>query len=166
MDSLVPFIIQSSVGSFAVMDQREITAVKGVVDCEFLHPTLCKNSVKKRVCLDKQCKYPHLRGTARKPKPKDNPKKSAKTSAKQISTKSGPKNSKGDNGFLELKTLVQNMTLQFQQELAAMKSWMGYQQNFPLLTNNRLVTQAIPSNNGLGITQPAAPPGFTPRPYC
>ena len=34
--------------------------------CKYFHPILCKNSVKSRKCLDKNCSYTHLRGTARR----------------------------------------------------------------------------------------------------
>ena len=34
-------------------------------DCRYLHPTLCKNSVVMKMCLNKKCTYAHLRYTKR-----------------------------------------------------------------------------------------------------
>ena len=35
-------------------------------DCKFFHPKLCKDSVSRRCCLNKNCTFHHLKGTARK----------------------------------------------------------------------------------------------------
>ncbi|KAL5263425.1 hypothetical protein ACHWQZ_G008708 [Mnemiopsis leidyi] len=35
-------------------------------ECNFFHPKLCKDSVTRRCCLNKNCTYHHLKGTARK----------------------------------------------------------------------------------------------------
>ena len=36
------------------------------INCKFLHPILCKNSVKLKTCLKHDCKFTHLKGTKRK----------------------------------------------------------------------------------------------------
>ena len=35
-------------------------------DCNFFHPKLCRNSVTTRTCLNEECTFHHLKGTARK----------------------------------------------------------------------------------------------------
>ena len=39
---------------------------KKMKDCTFYHPKLCRDSVSQRCCLNKECGYVHLKGTARK----------------------------------------------------------------------------------------------------
>ena len=34
-------------------------------ECKYYHPILCRHSVKRHVCLDKNCKFTHLKGTKR-----------------------------------------------------------------------------------------------------
>ena len=35
-------------------------------NCEFFHPRMCKDSVRKRLCLNQECTFMHIRGTKRK----------------------------------------------------------------------------------------------------
>ena len=45
-------------------DNKRLGCSKGN-DCKYLHPKLCNNSVLKRVCLNEDCQYTHLKHTRR-----------------------------------------------------------------------------------------------------
>ena len=44
---------------------NKIGCTKGKNNCDFFHPTLCKNSIKTRTCFVENCKKTHLKGTIR-----------------------------------------------------------------------------------------------------
>ena len=90
--------------------------------CEYYHPKLCMNSVRKRVCTKKDCKLVHLINTSRKPKPKE---KAAKPNANSTQTGSTENNS---HDFLELKSLIENMRTNFQNEISSIKMGLMNQQ--------------------------------------
>ena len=115
-------------------------------DCEYLHPILCKYSVKKKECFNKDCTYPHLVGTSRKPvdrsAERDAPRKSAlkprartfsersdtsikstKSDAKVEFTRNRKKSSsKSEDNFLELKGLIEAMNQKFMEEIQLIKA--------------------------------------------
>lgn len=49
-------------------DNARLGCTKGN-DCKYFHPKLCRDSVKKRVCLRKDCTFLHLKNTRRNPSP-------------------------------------------------------------------------------------------------
>ena len=52
--------------------------------CEFYHPILCKFSVQKRCCTNKECTYVHLKGTRRDTDPPDNASKSQNNQVRKL----------------------------------------------------------------------------------
>ena len=126
----VPTVIQINVGN----TQASVPRVKMGAEmdsCKYFHPILCKFSVQKRLCTHDKCTFTHLKGTKRSEQ-QMNKHQSARipvnTDGKQDHVRS---NSSGDensatNHFLELKTLVQSMNTNFQQELASIKASMNY----------------------------------------
>ena len=120
------------------------------IECKFDHPTLCRNSVKKRLCTNQQCTYVHLAGTARKEgmskkkimqsrgKHNDGNKRSRnQKSAKKTdqSTKS-----QGDS-FLELKSLVEKIHTSFQAEISMLKASLSLQR-MPMYTTPTWMNQS------------------------
>ena len=111
------------------------------VNCEFDHPTLCRNSIKKRLCTNQQCTFVHLAGTARKEgmtkkkimsiHGKDN--EGNKGSQNRNSTMSGvfPKQSQSDFSFLELASLIKSIQANLQTEMSMLKASL-IQQRIPL----------------------------------
>ena len=135
--------------------------------CKFYHPTLCKYSLKKRLCTNDKCKFVHLTGTARKaPSTKTGP--VSKTTYKRSSRRGRDNpnlNTRDDNAtdsasFLELKALVQKLTTSFEQELASVKALIGYPRSFPPLpAQPGLMPIPYPVQNQL--FKPAHPGGTT-----
>ena len=102
-------------------------------DCKFFHPTLCKFSVKSRLCTNKSCKFTHLRGTAREaPKKGETQKANSRGSQKQ---KRSSKENAGNfgsstqqvNPFLEVMKAMEEMRSSFNYELTAIRSLIGIQ---------------------------------------
>ena len=119
--------------------------------CKFYHPTLCKYSLKKRLCTNDKCKFVHLTGTARKaPSTKTGPvskttyKRSSRRGRDNLNHNTRDDNATNSVSFLELKALVQSMNTSFKKELASMKAMIEYPLSYPQLP---------------------APPGFLPMPY-
>ena len=50
-------------------------------NCEFLHPVLCKYSLRNRRCTNKECTFVHLRGTKRWPESEDKVKQTVPSNA-------------------------------------------------------------------------------------
>ena len=138
--------------------------------CKFYHPVLCKYSVKKRLCTNEQCTYTHLKGTARKlPVKKQHPERRPANKSHREQKKSS-KVSNDDqnnaNSFLELKTLVEKMSHQFQQEIASMKMLISYPQLFPSLPISNPSWNQTVFQNKQKPSLPTAPPGFIPQLSC
>ena len=96
-------------------NQRNMGCTKGE-SCNFLHPVLCKHSVKKKVCTNEECKFIHLKGTRRKRDDSSRPEPSK-----------GPNPEKKlDNPatehFLQLQRLVETMQANFMNEIASIRS--------------------------------------------
>ena len=106
------------------------------VDCDFDHPTLCRYSVKKRLCTNLQCTYVHLAGTAREEgtnktktssqQGKDNDGKRGKKNQSNTKRTDSSSKSQGDS-FLELKSLVKSIQASFQAEISKLKASMNQQ---------------------------------------
>ena len=106
------------------------------VDCDFDHPTLCRYSVKKRLCTNLQCTYVHLAGTAREEgtnktktssqQGKDNDGKRGKKNQSNTKHTDSASKSQGDS-FLELKSLVKSIQASFQAEISKLKASMNQQ---------------------------------------
>jgi hypothetical protein len=108
--------------------------------CEYYHPVLCKFSMRKKVCTNKDCTYVHLKGTKRT-------EQSAKSQTKNENSKV-PSPDRGYNmnqtpvknnsmlvkdldatyHFLELKRLVETVQSNFRQEIAEIRSSLSYHQ--------------------------------------
>ena len=76
--------------------------------CEYHHPLLCKFSVKKRQCLNKDCKFVHLKGTKRREKPSEGSNQQTGKNGRKEPDKVVDESMKFTN-FLELKKLVESM---------------------------------------------------------
>ena len=100
-------------------NQKKLGCSKGS-DCKFLHPVLCKFSVKKKLCTNSDCTFIHLKGTRRKEgqQPLVSRSKSAppKTQPKPRESESG------SDDFLELKRLVDTMHASFLRDIAEIRS--------------------------------------------
>ena len=134
-------------------------------ECNFDHPTLCRNSVKKRLCTNQQCTYVHLAGTARKegiskkktmhPHGKENngnKRSRYQTSARRTDQSTKPQ---GDS-FLELKSLVESIHTSFQAEISMLKASL-IQQRIPMYTTPPWMNQSqFPL---LSQPTPLIPPG-------
>ncbi|KAL5272233.1 hypothetical protein ACHWQZ_G000447 [Mnemiopsis leidyi] len=94
----------------------------------FLHPILCKFSVKKKMCTNAECTYIHLKGTRRKEGENYQSQKKAGDRPGTVKNKArtDPPNSTGStndsNHFLELKRLVDTMQTSFLREIAEIRS--------------------------------------------
>ena len=146
-------------------------------NCNLYHPVLCKYSVKKRLCTNEQCTYTHLRGTARKLPVKQPTKHSSKRASgeqqkKSIKVKRSNENNPNSfldaNSFLELKTLMESMSLKFQQEIATMKLIISYPQLLPTLPMSNSPWNQAPWNNASlqNPKLPTVPLGFTHQLSC
>ena len=97
-------------------------------ECKFLHPILCKFSVKKKMCTNAECTYIHLKGTRRKEGENYQSQKKAGDRPGTVKNKArtDPPNSTGStndsNHFLELKRLVDTMQTSFLREIAEIRS--------------------------------------------
>ena len=123
--------IQNVVLNTAVM---EIS--KEESSCEYFHPSLCKFSVQKRICTNKDCTFVHLKGTSRNESNPDQTRKHSRENDHTLANKTSrtthvAKNGQGISGencssipdhFLELKGLVQSMQANFFQEISAIKA--------------------------------------------
>ena len=100
-------------------NQKKLGCSKGS-DCKFLHPVLCKFSVKKKLCTNSDCTFIHLKGTRRKEgqQPLVNRSKSAPPKAQPKPRES----ESGSDDFLELKRLVDTMHASFLREIAEIRS--------------------------------------------
>ena len=143
------------------------------VECEFYHPTICRYSVKKRLCTNKKCTYVHLAGTARKEDTNQN--KFTPPQAKRnggTTTKPSNPNKKDDDQekqsqldpFLELKGLIQLIQEKFQEEISLLKASL-FQQRIPaystppwvVQTQYPLLTQPQTKSHPLGrVTLPSS----------
>lgn len=85
-------------------------------NCKFLHPILCKNSVKNKLCTSQECKFVHLKGTKRKV-----PDPPSQEGIAEITTTKELVNTASDN-FLRLTRLVETMHANFSNEIASIRS--------------------------------------------
>ena len=115
------------------------------VKCTQFHPVLCRYSVTKRLCTNKDCQYTHLKGTKRHTKIKDSddidndkqPAPKKQVTQRQVpttnTTQHGNKNSRDkdkeadkevdkSDSFLELMGLIQEMKQQFTKEIMELKA--------------------------------------------
>ena len=104
--------------------------------CEYFHPSLCKFSVQKRICTNKDCTFVHLKGTRRNESNPDQTRKYSRENDHTLANKKSrtiqvAKNGQGlsekecssiPDHFLELKGLVQSMQANFFQEISAIKA--------------------------------------------
>ena len=93
--------------------------------CDYFHPSLCKFSLQKRICTNKEFKYVHLKGTKRDEQSSSSSKENDRTSAVKVPPiiKNGKEEDSSEpDHFLELKRLVQSMQANFQQEISSIKA--------------------------------------------
>ena len=104
--------------------------------CEYFNPSLCKFSVQKRICNNKDCTFVHLKGTRRKESNPDQTRKNSRENDHTLANKksrtiqvakygrgiSAEQCSSIPDHFLELKGLVQSMQANFFQEISAIKA--------------------------------------------
>ena len=100
--------------------QRKFGCTKGS-ECEYLHPVLCKFSVKKKVCTNQDCTFIHLKGTRRKESDASRDTKATKTKRATGKNESEPAKTQPDR-FLELKRVVESMQNSFMQEISVLRS--------------------------------------------
>lgn len=113
-------------------------------DCRYYHPILCRGSVTKQLCTNKDCTFVHMSGTARRGNPKHssnregpanrdgmttpsrrNRERSRSSNSVTFETPAGastPKSPKKPDAFLELKGMIQQMHGQFQKEIASLRA--------------------------------------------
>ena len=110
------------------------------MDCTYYHPVLCKYSVQKRVCTNKECTFVHLKGTKRQLTQISQGEAATRSTSEQgrvrtFSQRSHVTNAYDDkkssnpkvnsDHFLELKNIVQlmnNNLVQQQQEISSLRS--------------------------------------------
>ena len=107
--------------------------------CQYFHPSICRSSLENRVCLNKECSHPHLKGTRRVERRDDNDsnKKDERSKKKgphhRGTHRDGPSKtvevpvkrvpaSENDH-FLELKDMVMKMNSRFDEEIAAIREF-------------------------------------------
>ena len=108
-------------------------------DCQYFHPKLCSSSLKDKTCFNRECSFPHLKGTQRYP---DKQRKRADSQQRSISEERRSRNADktdksaekaipptSENHFLELKKMVIQMTTKIQ----AMESRIDRYQMLPNL---------------------------------
>ena len=96
-------------------------------NCKYFHATLCKFSVKSKICTNSECTFVHLKGTKRKSdsseiKPSSSSNKNFIKSAKHPQQSKQQGENEGSETFLELKRLVESMQSNFQKELVFLKN--------------------------------------------
>lgn len=98
-------------------------------NCEYFHPVLCKFSVQKRLCENKDCTYMHLKGTKRSKTTQNAESRQRRdTENRQSDPPKNPPSSSTGNHFLELKNMVEMMQANFLQEIASIKANLQVQQ--------------------------------------
>ena len=100
--------------------QRKFGCNKGS-ECKYLHPVLCKFSVKSKLCTNRDCTFIHLKGTRRKESDATRDIKAKKTKPATRKNESEPTNAPPDR-FLELKRVVDSMQSSFMQEMSVLRS--------------------------------------------
>lgn len=124
---------------------------KSGANCEYFHPIICKHSLSRRVCTNKDCTFVHLKGTKRtEPTQTNLPDSSNPRKKPDRSVKGGSDSS--EKHFLELKRLVSEMTSNFNQEISNIKaSLLHVQMNAP--KNAHFQPHPLPLMNQLQSTQ-------------
>ena len=138
-------------------------------NCTYYHPVLCKFSVQKRLCTNKDCTFIHLKGTKRK-EPAVNSSNETKSQVKSsVKVKSRPQNTSAettstDNHFLELKRIVETMQSNFQQEIACIKANLHVKPQFPFYSPSNIMMNAPPTYPYHPTAQ--KPMTFIPQSLC
>ena len=94
---------------------------KSGANCAYYHPTLCKHSLNRRVCTNKECTFVHLKGTKRVEPSTDNVSSNVLSNVKPSKMTTSVQNPSEDH-FLELKRLVSEMQSNFSQEISSIKA--------------------------------------------
>lgn len=99
-------------------------------NCKFLHPVLCKFSVKKKLCIKSDCTYIHLKGTRRKEGEPENHNRHTKKKPNEMDKSESSDLATLKNHFLEMNRLVEvvdKMQTNFQQQITEIRSSLLHQ---------------------------------------
>ena len=127
---------------------------KNGASCPFLHPVLCKFSVKKRHCTNRECKFIHLKGTKRPRKEAGNTSAKEKRPNPEPRKQGQSRNSTGNDSqdhFLQLRGLVETMQTNFLREIADIRS--GLVNSLPAYQQQQMPRYALPPATGAALNQ-------------
>ena len=96
-------------------------------DCTFYHPVLCKFSVKNRLCLNEDCSYVHLKGTARKENGNNRSLRNDHSmNDNRVMNPIGKKSDANENNyFLKLEKMIEMMRKDYEEQFRSFRMEFG-----------------------------------------